>query len=123
VYNAGTYTTLDDPLGSETWAWGINDSGEVVGYYYNGSGYLGFLYNGGTYTTVNDPLGTESTWAYGINDSGEIAGTIGTNDPYEGFTAVANPTPEPDTGGLLLYAFGFALAAMGFSRRRKSSRR
>ena len=34
LYSGGTYTTLDDPLGTEgTFAQGINDVGQIVGYY------------------------------------------------------------------------------------------
>ena len=52
------YTTLDDPkAGNGTYAYGINVSGQVVGYYldYIGGGIHGFLYSGGTYTTLDDP--------------------------------------------------------------------
>jgi len=35
VYN---YTTLDDPLAGGTEAWGINDIGQIVGEYVDGSG-------------------------------------------------------------------------------------
>jgi probable HAF family extracellular repeat protein len=62
------YTTIDDPLGSKTIAYGINASGQIVGLFSGGS----FLYSGGAYTTLNDPLGT--TTAYGINDSSQVVG-------------------------------------------------
>ena len=60
-----TYTTLDDSSqgATTTDAWGINNSGQIVGYYQNATGVHGFLYSGGTYTTLNDPLGTAGTWA------------------------------------------------------------
>ena len=39
LYNGGTYTAIDDPLGTNgTYAQGINDAGEIVGYYYDASG-------------------------------------------------------------------------------------
>jgi probable HAF family extracellular repeat protein len=57
-----TFTTLDDPLAAAsafagTLAYGINASGQVVGYYTNttGGGTHGFLYSGGTYTNFDDP--------------------------------------------------------------------
>ena len=45
LYSGGTYTTLDDPLGTEgTFASGINNAGQIVGDYYDSSGTLhGFL--------------------------------------------------------------------------------
>ena|SRR5215813_13199057 len=73
-----TYTTIDDPAansGVGTVATGINNAGQIVGYYVNASGvYQGFLYSGGTYTALSDPLGTNGTYALGINDSGQIVG-------------------------------------------------
>jgi probable HAF family extracellular repeat protein len=52
------YTTLDDPFangGIGTHAVGINNAGQIVGEYSDGSGIHGFLFSGGTYTTLNDP--------------------------------------------------------------------
>ena len=33
----------------------INDRGQVIGYYDNGTTELGFLYSNGTWTTLSDP--------------------------------------------------------------------
>jgi hypothetical protein len=51
----------------------FDTSGQIVGPYYDGSTYHGFLDNGGTYTTIDPPGSTGST-AYVINTSGQIAG-------------------------------------------------
>jgi probable HAF family extracellular repeat protein len=59
------YANLD---ASYTGPHGINESGEIVGFYSGGS----FLLSGGVYTTFSDPNG--ATLAYDINDSGEIVG-------------------------------------------------
>jgi probable HAF family extracellular repeat protein len=59
--SGGTYTTLDDPSGSETTASDINSDGQIVGSYFANGTSHGFLYSGGTYTTLNDPLATGST--------------------------------------------------------------
>ena len=58
VYNAGAYTTLRDPLGvNGTFAYGINDSGQIVGFYYDATDTAhGFVYQGGAYITLNGPL-------------------------------------------------------------------
>jgi probable HAF family extracellular repeat protein len=50
-----TYTTLDDPSATNgTQAVGINDAGQIVGWYDNASGSNGFLYSGGTYPTLDE---------------------------------------------------------------------
>jgi uncharacterized membrane protein len=64
--SGGTYTALD------RWAFGINNSGQIVG--------IGFVLSGGSYTEVAYPgawesyPGQKTTWAEGINDAGIIVG-------------------------------------------------
>jgi probable HAF family extracellular repeat protein len=65
-------------LGVSTQAFGINNKGQIVGYYYDSKGIThGFLYDGGVYTTLNDQLGVDGTDAFGINDKGQIVGEYG----------------------------------------------
>jgi probable HAF family extracellular repeat protein len=85
LYTGGTYIRLDDPFANNpsvssgtangTVATGMNDKGQIVGYYYdsNERGH-GFLYSHGSYTTLDDPLGTNGTFATDINDKGQIVG-------------------------------------------------
>src|SRR5690348_10669902 len=75
----GTYrfTTLDVPgsfIKNLTFANGINSSGQIVGYYFDGLRAQGFLFDNGVYTTLDVP---ESGWTeiYGINASGQIVGS------------------------------------------------
>jgi len=59
LLSGGTYTTLDDPDATTgTFPAGINNFGQIVGYYSNGFGTHAFLYNpnGGTYATLFNPL-------------------------------------------------------------------
>jgi len=87
------FIALDDPLGGTqssgqgTRAQGINDQGQIVGFYVDSSGAThGFLYSGGTYTTLDDPLGTGGTFAQGINDQGQIVGYyIDSSNTLHGF--------------------------------------
>src|SRR5262245_7763447 len=65
-----TFTTIDPP--GSYYTYGINNLGQVVGYY-QGSVNHGFLLSGGVYTTI-DPPGSVLTEAHGINDSGQIVG-------------------------------------------------
>ena len=55
---------------STTYAYGINDSGQIVGYFVDASGSHGFVDTGGTFTTLPGI-------ATGINNSGQIVGTFG----------------------------------------------
>jgi probable HAF family extracellular repeat protein len=78
------YATINDPIGPDTSAAGINNGGQIVGYYgcFNCSP-TGFLYTSGTFSSISDPnVGTgcecEGTVADGINDGGQIVG--GYND-------------------------------------------
>ncbi len=61
-----------------TLAYGINATGQIVGYYEDdGTAFgldHGFLYSGGNYTTLDDPSANAGTFAQGINDSGQIVG-------------------------------------------------
>lgn len=72
---AFTFTTIDHPGATCTQALGINNSGQIVGAYWN-CGSLpvhGFLLDQGTFTTIDVP-GATVTQPDGINDSSEITG-------------------------------------------------
>ncbi len=93
---AGSTTTIIDVPGSySTQVTGINDGGEIVGYYYDNAGTPGvpeegaehgFIYENGQYQTIDYPGSGGGTALTGINDLGEIVGTYGS----DGFIA----TPE-----------------------------
>jgi hypothetical protein len=74
--DGAAYTMLDwprNPLGYPSGpATGVNDSGQVVGYYF-GATYHGLLLSGSTQTTLDFP-GANATVADGINNSGSIVG-------------------------------------------------
>jgi uncharacterized membrane protein len=61
--------------GFSSYATGINDSNQVVGYYYTGIDYIqhGFLYSGGAFTVI-DPPGSAGTACWKINNAGVILG-------------------------------------------------
>ena len=97
------YTTLNEPsaTGGSTDAEGLNDAGQIVGNYSDGSGYHGFVYSGGTYTTLDDPLATVGTNAFSINDAGQIVGlyTVGSVQHgylYSGGTYTTLDVPSAD---------------------------
>jgi uncharacterized membrane protein len=72
------YTALNFPGVQNTLAYGINDSGEIVGYYWDPSttsgGDRGFTYDAGVWTTQYVPS-SFSTDIYGINNSATLVGS------------------------------------------------
>jgi probable HAF family extracellular repeat protein len=76
VKDGDKYTSFDYPGASSTNPGGMNNSGQIVGYYLDSS-YIahGFLKDGGTYTSFDHPgAGSWGTIALDINDSGQIVG-------------------------------------------------
>jgi probable HAF family extracellular repeat protein len=104
----GSITTIDWPGATISLAYGINDSGQIVGNFFDGGLSTpdhGFLDNNGDFVQLDAP-GAVSTVAYGINNAGEIVGTFRTSSTDE-FGFVATPSvPEP--ASLILAAGGLA---------------
>ena len=73
VYDGGTFTDIAVPGSTYTNPSGINNAGQIVGYYQGGpSPYAdGFVYNSGSYATLDVP-GGDSTYLNSINTSGQI---------------------------------------------------
>jgi probable HAF family extracellular repeat protein len=100
-----TFTTIDDPLGAvSSQVFGINDSGEMVGYYVDANDSThGFMLKNGVFTTIDDPNASPAigygTQALGINDAGQIVGwyadssgiTHGFVYDANGFTTLDSP--------------------------------
>ena len=70
-----TFSSVDVPGAKQTYALGMNDAGQIVGYYNFsvGSPSHAFLLSDCQYTTIDVP-GATSTQAYGINNAGQIVG-------------------------------------------------
>jgi probable HAF family extracellular repeat protein len=90
-----TFTPIDVPgaWGGTTTATGINDFGNIVGNYFDGTLTHGFLYVNGNFTSIGVP-GT-FTAPYGINNSGEIVGYTGNQRGFlyvnGNFTSISVP--------------------------------
>src|SRR5882724_1776035 len=73
-----TFTPIDVPGASATLAYGINNKGQIVGYYSlpGQNAWHGFLYAAGAFTSLDVPFSdaTNGTQAYGINNKGQIVG-------------------------------------------------
>ena len=101
-------------------AFGINDSGQIVGWsdVLAVAGRSAFVWESGTMVDLNDLLIGANDWALleatAINDQGQIVGTgfldgVGGNQAF-----LLTPIPEPSTALLL----GGGLLALGAARRR-----
>jgi len=73
LYSNGTTTDLGTQVGSSSFAHGINNSGELVGYTNLWGPYHAFLYSDGTMTDLGT-LGGSSSHANGINNNGQVVG-------------------------------------------------
>src|SRR2546428_14035363 len=80
-----TFSTIDVPGASSTEALGINNAGQIVGFFKDniGSGQHGFLYDRGTFTTIDVP-GAASTIPYDISNAGHIVGATVTTTGIHG---------------------------------------
>jgi len=74
VYKSGKFTDIPDLAGATaSYAYGINDSGEIVGAFTDSAGLMhGFLLKGKKYKTLDVPGATTITAATGINNKGSI---------------------------------------------------
>ena len=122
VYNGSTMTDLGTLNGGDSSPWGINSSGQVVGW--SSGGERPFLYDGSTMLDLNSLLDSSSTgWtiqrASDINDKGQIAANavIGAGVLH---AVLLTPVPEPST--LVLLAGG-TIGLLGYAWRRRRSRR
>lgn len=108
-----TFTSFDYPGGTETRAYGINASGEIVGCYAGSGGLHGFLKVGATYTSIDYP-GAIWTSPHGINEFRQIVGVYKDSSGLHGF--LASPLPLSSTRLLLSSSHAF-LAGWGRFRK------
>jgi uncharacterized membrane protein len=77
LLSGGVFTTISFPKSNvSTWCQGINNNGDMVGFYIDPTGDgqpHGFVMQGGVFTQLDYP-GAMSTQAYGINNAGQIVG-------------------------------------------------
>ena len=75
-----TVTDLGTLGGTDSFAYRINDSGQVVGQTITSSGtYRAFLYSGGVMTDLGT-LGGSVSWAFDINAGGQVVGYTYTSE-------------------------------------------
>jgi len=98
LYNDGTYTTIDDPLGvNGSSLFEINNSGELVGDYIDSQGKIhGFVYDNSSFVTVSNSLagGSLGSIATGISNTGVVVGFY-TDSSNISHAFIGTPVPEP----------------------------
>ena len=62
--------------GASAVAYSVNNHGDVVGVYWNGSVYRAFIYSKGVFTEITDDYSSQYSRAVDINDQGQIVGSI-----------------------------------------------
>jgi uncharacterized membrane protein len=96
----GAFTKINDPSAKiGTMAFGINNSGTIVGTFDNEQG---FVYQNGAYRTLNAPqLSGEphQTQLNGINNLGSIVGQVFTNGIWRGFWITNNQIHYVEAAG------------------------
>jgi probable HAF family extracellular repeat protein len=95
VYSNGSYASIDGPSGSMgSAAFGVSDTGTVVGYYNDAAGSRGFIYEGGVYQDFYI-AGSFFTVVRGISSNGRyITGSYGMGDLYQNAFIVDRLTNE-----------------------------
>lgn len=87
VFQNGEYTYYEYPGAVETWFWGVNDHGDISGFWLGTTGdYQGFVRTrNGKFLPVLPPVpGAYRVLNRPINDRGEVYGTYRTDDTPEG---------------------------------------
>ena len=94
VYAAGKYTTVDAPGAIDTYLWGINDRGQMVGTAVYSAGAYNFIDTHGTFAVISSAISPSESGA--INDRDQVL--AGDFPNYEILDANGAITPIDTTG-------------------------
>ncbi len=130
LYNGGAPKDLGTLGGTNSFAYGINDSGQIVGSSDIGNntgigGSHAFLYNDGSLTDLKSLIATDSGWtlntATAINDGGQIIGSGLINGQNHAFALT--PVPEPSDRLEVLRFGAFLGAGLALKRLRNANKK
>nr|MDZ8016458.1 hypothetical protein [Nostoc sp. ZfuVER08] len=93
------FTTFDVPNAIATDAQGINDRGDIIGYFRTSEGDRGFLKQGTSFSTFNYPNAL-LTYANGINNQGNVVGSYYQNTVYHAFLKKGNSFTDVNVPGV-----------------------
>ena len=111
IYSGGTYTTIDDPLGTNSIVTGITDSGEIAGSYEDSKGVEhGFVAGPPLY--VSSTTAATDTGATIINAGHLVTVTMKLN---EAVTVTGTPTLQLNDNEVAAYAGGSGTKALTFN--------
>lgn len=103
------YTIIQNPNASgASIPFGINNFGQIVGWFDEGAATHGFLYANGSFTTIENPAAPDATFATGINDLGQIVGFYIDGSGFHGFldtNGVFTNLDDPLAGGGGTFAY------------------
>lgn len=101
-----TITDLGVSLGTNSHASGINNQGQVVGYWQDAAGAHAFLYNSGSFSDLGS-LGGTNHYALSINSAGQVVGFGESAEGVRGFFFSDGAMQSLGAlGGLSSYAWG-----------------
>jgi probable HAF family extracellular repeat protein len=105
------------PGGTSSFAFGLNDSGQVVGDSYNASGQPhAFVWQNGTMSDLNDLIPPGSGWVLGnataINNAGQIVGVGSHNGQGRAFLLTPDSSGLPTPAGTVQFTRSDARAVL-----------
>ncbi|HEY1401296.1 MAG TPA: hypothetical protein VF953_06885 [Terriglobales bacterium] len=83
--SGANYVEVNYPNATDTWLYGINGAGSVVGNFSKGTAIKGFKLDSGKYTVIRYPNALVTT-PQAVNDSGLVVGSYFAGTLYHGFS-------------------------------------